>query len=173
MKLHVVLVAPEIAPNTGNIIRLCANTGAALHLVEPLGFSLDDKLLRRGGLDYHEFAEVQTHKTFEAALAGLAPGRVFTFGSSQARRYDSVDFRDGDVLVFGAERAGLPDDVFDQVPESRRLTIPMRPNNRSLNLANAVSVVVFEAWRQWGFAGAAAEAEVLTSETPGSRGFDS
>ena len=170
--MHVVLVHPEIAPNTGNIIRLCANAGAHLHLVEPLGFTLDDKLLRRGGLDYHELATLTVHPDFAAAMSVLDGHRIFTFASASTRRYDEVAFADDDVLIFGAERSGLPADVLDAVPQSNRLTIPMRPGNRSLNLANAVSVVVYEAWRQSGFGGADTTG-ASTSETPGAGPFDS
>ena len=151
---HVILHQPEIPPNTGNVIRLCANTGATLHLVEPLGFSLDDKHLRRAGLDYHEYASMQVHADLDAALADVAPGRVFALSTRGQRRYDQVAFRPGDAFLFGSETAGLPQAVLDSVPESQRLRLPMRPDNRSLNLSNAVAVVVFEAWRQLGFAGA-------------------
>ena len=170
MRLNVVLVAPEIAPNTGNIIRLCANAGASLHLVEPLGFSLDDRLLKRGGLDYHELTNVRVHETFSDLATELADNRFFTFSSAHSSRYDTVDFADGDVLVFGTERTGLLGEVATSVPEAQRLSIPMRPGNRSLNLANAVTAVVYEAWRQHDFAGAA-EAGTTTSETPGADPF--
>lgn len=163
MKLHVVLVAPEIAPNTGNIIRLCANTGAVLHLVGPLGFSLDDRSLRRAGLDYHELAEVQMHESWSQAAA-LLPAPRYALTSHGTRRYDTVDYADGDVLVFGAERAGLDPAALATFDPQHRLTLPMRPANRSLNLANAVAVVVYEAWRQHDFAGASGNAS--TSETP-------
>lgn len=166
-----VLVAPEIAPNTGNIIRLCANAGASLHLVEPLGFSLDDRLLKRGGLDYHELTDVTIHPDLAAAMTNLEGRAMFTFSSASSRSYSEVSFADGDVLIFGAERAGLPREVLDSVDGPNQLTIPMRPGNRSLNLANAVSVVVYEAWRQNGFAGAETTS-ALTSETPGADSFD-
>ena len=175
--MHVVLVAPEIAPNTGNIIRLCANTGSKLHLIEPLGFSLDDRLLRRAGLDYHELADVTVHRSLEAAAAVL-PSRWFGFSSQGARRFTEVAFDPDDVLVFGAERAGLPTAFLDQLPLDRVLTIPMVAGSRSLNLANAVAVVVYEAWRQLDFA-SASEGPVklpaptgLTSERPGDASFD-
>lgn len=167
------LVNPEIAPNTGNIIRLCANTGASLHLVEPLGFSLDDKLLKRGGLDYHELTNLTVHSTFGALVNALDGHRMFTFTSRSTHCYDTVVFAEDDVLVFGAERGGLPAGIVGHVPADQRLTIPMRPDNRSLNLANAVSVVVYEAWRQSGFIGAAPNESGLTSETPGAAPFDS
>ena len=169
--MHVVLVHPEIAPNTGNIIRLCANAGAELHLVEPLGFTLDDRLLKRGGLDYHELASLTVHQDFESVRASLS-GPIYTFSSSSQRRFDQIDFSTDSVFVFGAERNGLPGEVIDQVPNDHRLQIPMRAGNRSLNLANAVSIVVYEAWRQHDFSGAA-PAGATTSETPGAPTFDS
>lgn len=152
---HVILHQPEIPPNTGNVIRLCANTGATLHLVEPLGFSLDDKQLRRAGLDYHEYAALQVHPTLDAALAAVAPGRVFALSTRGKQRHDQVTYAPGDAFLFGRETAGLPQDVLDALPEAQRLRLPMRPENRSLNLSNAVAVLVFEAWRQHGFAGGA------------------
>ena len=155
--MHVVLVEPQIAPNTGSIIRLCANTGATLHLVEPLGFEFDDARLRRGGLDYHEFADVTVHPDVEAARAAL-PGRWFVFTAAAVDRYTDVEFGADDVFVFGTERTGLSADVLDDVRNHAALTIPMRPESRSINLANAVSVVVYEAWRQLGFAGASRRA---------------
>ncbi|HVR82420.1 MAG TPA: tRNA (cytidine(34)-2'-O)-methyltransferase [Luteimonas sp.] len=156
----VILCQPEIPPNTGNVIRLCANTGARLHLVEPLGFSLDDKQLRRAGLDYHEYATLQVHASLDAALATIAqhngaPPRLFALSTRGTTRYDAPAYRTGDAFVFGPETRGLPDDVLTCVPESQRLRLPMRPDNRSLNLSNAVAVVVFEAWRQLGHAGGA------------------
>lgn len=157
--MHVVLVEPQIAPNTGSIIRLCANIGATLHLVEPLGFAFDDARLRRGGLDYHEFVDVTIHGSVEEARRML-PGRWFAFSATGTRRYSDVDYRDGDVLVFGTERTGLPDEVLAHAAIDDVLRIPMRPNSRSLNLANAVSVVVYEAWRQLGFSGARPGTEV-------------
>ena len=165
------LVAPEIAPNTGNIIRLCANAGAHLHLVEPLGFTLDDRLLKRGGLDYHELTDVTVHANFDALTNALDGHRHFTFGSRHTRRYDEVSYEDGDALIFGTERTGLTDAVAASVPDENRLVLPMRPGNRSLNLANAVSVVVYEAWRQSRFDGAG-PLGATTSETPGSDPFD-
>lgn len=152
--MHVVLVEPQIAPNTGSIIRLCANTGAALHLVEPLGFEFDDAKLRRGGLDYHEFADVTIHPDVETARAAL-PGRWFVFSASGGRRHTDVEYEPDDVFVFGTERTGLSADVLGDDRNDGTLTIPMRPTSRSINLANAVSIVVYEAWRQHGFAGAA------------------
>jgi tRNA (cytidine/uridine-2'-O-)-methyltransferase len=169
--VHVVLVAPEIAPNTGNIIRLCANTGSTLHLIEPLGFAMDDRLLKRAGLDYHELAEVTVHPSLDAA-SGVLTGRWFGFSSSGRRRYTDVSFKPDDVLLFGAERAGLPDAARVALGTQRVLTIPMVAGNRSLNLANAVSIVVYEAWRQHGFGDSAQEITTLTSETPGADPFD-
>lgn len=155
MSLNVVLVAPEIATNTGNIIRLCANTGTRLHLVEPLGFVLDDARLKRAGLDYHELADVVIHRSWDGCVASIgSTTRRFACTARAARRYDTVVFQTDDVVVFGAERAGLDADVLDTFDEDHRLAIPMMPDNRSLNLANAVSIVVYESWRQSGFAGA-------------------
>jgi len=150
----VILHQPEIPPNTGNVIRLCANTGARLHLVRPLGFALDDRQLRRAGLDYHEYAQVQAHDDMAAALAAIQPQRVFAFSTRSRMRYDQVSYGEGDAFVFGSETRGLPDVLLDQFPAGHRLRLPMRPGSRSLNLSNTVAVVVFEAWRQMGFAGA-------------------
>lgn len=153
--LNVVLVHPEIPPNTGNVIRLCANTGAALHLVEPLGFALDSARLRRAGLDYHEYARLRVHASWEALLASEAPERLFALTTRGSASPYQVRFQPGDWLVFGCETRGLPDDVLTGIPEACWLRLPMRPNNRSLNLSNAVAVTVFEAWRQMDFAGQA------------------
>jgi tRNA (cytidine/uridine-2'-O-)-methyltransferase len=152
---NVVLVEPEIPPNTGNVIRLCANTGAQLHLVEPLGFKLDDAQLRRAGLDYHEFARMHVHAGWEAlvAAANPDPARMFAFTTKGGLPFAQAAFREGDWFVFGAETRGLPDDVRAGFDASRCIRLPMRPGNRSLNLSNAVAVVVFEAWRQNGFSG--------------------
>ena len=155
---HVILHRPEIPPNTGNVIRLCANTGATLHLVRPLGFDIDDKQLRRAGLDYHEYAAMQVHDDLDAALAAIAAGngappRVFALSTRGTTRFDQVAYRNGDAFLFGSETAGLPQDVLDAIPGPQRLRLPMRPRNRSLNLSNTVAVMVFEAWRQAGFAG--------------------
>lgn len=154
---NVVLVAPEIPPNTGNVIRLCANTGARLHLVEPLGFALDDKQLRRAGLDYHEYADLKVHASFAAWRHTEAPdpARCFAFSTRGARRYADVSFAPGDWLVFGSETRGLADEVRAWFAPPQLLRLPLRPGNRSLNLSNAVAVVVYEAWRQHGFAGGA------------------
>ena len=158
--LDVVLYQPEIPPNTGNVIRLCANTGARLHLVEPLGFALDDARLRRAGLDYHEYATLQVHASLDAALQAIAdrngvPPRVFALSTRGRARHDTPRYGAGDVVLFGPETRGLPADVLDALPEAQRLRLPMRPDSRSLNLSNAVAVVVFEAWRQQDFAGGA------------------
>ena len=152
---EVVLYQPEIAPNTGNVIRLCANTGARLHLVRPLGFTLEDAQLRRAGLDYHEYARLQVHDTLEAALAAIAPRRLFALSTRGTTRFDTPRYAEGDAFLFGPETRGLPDDVLAQVPDAQRLRLPMQPGNRSLNLSNAIAVVVFEAWRQRGFDGGA------------------
>lgn len=152
----VLLYQPEIPPNTGNIIRLCANSGARLHLIAPLGFDLDDRQLRRAGLDYHEYASLQVHDSLEVALQTIAPRRLFALSTRNSRRYDQVDYAAGDAFLFGPETRGLPDEVMAPVPADQRLRLPMRPGNRSLNLSNAVAVVVYEAWRQAGFDGAGA-----------------
>jgi tRNA (cytidine/uridine-2'-O-)-methyltransferase len=151
----VVLVHPEIPPNTGNVIRLCANAGARLHLVEPLGFSMEDRLLRRAGLDYHELATVCVHRDWARCSASLGDRRRFALTTRAAASLAQAAFAPGDVFVFGGEAAGLPHAVLEEFPEVRRLRLPMRPGNRSLNLSNAVAVVVYEAWRQAGFAGGA------------------
>ncbi len=153
--LDIVLYQPEIPPNTGNLIRLCANTGFRLHLIEPLGFVLDDKRLRRAGLDYHEWAAVRVHRDWAAFRAGVAPARVFAVSTRGRTGYHEPAYRAGDALVFGPETRGLPQAMLDALPEAQRLRIPMRPDSRSLNLSNACAVVVFEAWRQLGFMGAA------------------
>lgn len=155
--LEVVLVEPQIATNTGNIIRLCANVGARLHLVRPLGFALDDASLRRGGLDYHELADTQVWDTWADCRAALGTERRWfaTTTRDPRRRYDEVEYRAGDVVVFGCEATGLGESLLAEFASEQRLHIPMRPANRSLNLANAVSVVAYEAWRQHDFAGAA------------------
>ena len=153
--IQVILFQPEIPPNTGNVIRLCANTGAGLHLIEPLGFDLDDAKLRRAGLDYHEWASVRCHRDLATCLEVLGHPRVFAFSARATRRFDGVQYRADDALLFGPETRGLPAEVIDALPESQRLTLPMREGQRSLNLSNAVAVSVFEAWRQMGYAGSA------------------
>lgn len=152
---HVVLVNPEIPPNTGNVIRLCANTGAQLHLIEPLGFPLDDAKMRRAGLDYHEYAAMRVHRSWEAFLAEVAPDltRIFALTTHGSANFAGIAFRPGDVFVFGSETKGLPEALRDSFTQQQRIRLPMRPGNRSLNLSNAVAVVIFEAWRQQGFAG--------------------
>ena len=149
----VILYEPEIPPNTGNIIRLCANTGTDLHLIEPLGFELDEKRLRRAGLDYREFVSVQTHPSLDACLLSLDMPRVFALSTRNSLRYDAATFREGDALLFGPETRGLPLEVLDALPPEQRLRLPMREGNRSLNLSNSAAVVVYEAWRQLGFEG--------------------
>jgi len=151
--LHVALLEPEIPPNTGNVIRLCANTGAQLHLIEPLGFALDDARLRRAGLDYHEWATVRVHASLDDCLAAARPARVFAFTTRAARRFTDVIFASGDLLLFGPESRGLPPAILEQVHADHRLRIPMRAGSRSLNLSNSVAVAVYEAWRQLAFAG--------------------
>lgn len=148
-----ILFQPEIPPNTGNVIRLCANTGTALHLVEPLGFSLDERRLRRAGLDYREFATVEVHVSLEVCLASLRQPRVFAFSTRARQRYDQVVYEPGDALLFGPETRGLPQELLDALPAQRRLRLPMQPGSRSLNLSNSVAVAVYEAWRQQGFEG--------------------
>ncbi|MBK9021802.1 MAG: tRNA (cytidine(34)-2'-O)-methyltransferase [Sulfuritalea sp.] len=158
---HVVLVAPEIPPNTGNVIRLCANTGCRLHLVEPLGFTLSDAQLRRAGLDYHEMTCVTVHPDWRTCRAALGETRLFALTTRAVRRHASADpgntaahdFRPGDAFVFGSESCGLPNVVLDDIDADHRLRLPLLPGNRSLNLSNAVAVMVYEAWRQQHFAG--------------------
>jgi tRNA (cytidine/uridine-2'-O-)-methyltransferase len=154
---NIVLVHPEIPPNTGNVIRLAANTGCRLHLVEPLGFSMEDKLLRRAGLDYHETAELQRHASWDALLHSEAPpeSRLFALTTRGTRRLDETDWQAGDWLVFGSETAGLPPALRERFAPEKRIRLPMRPGQRSLNLSNAVAVVVFDAWRRLGYQGAA------------------
>lgn len=153
---NVVLVSPEIPPNTGNVIRLCANSGATLHLIEPLGFPLDDARMRRAGLDYREHATMRVHPSWEAFLANERPAeqRLFAFTTRGARRPHDVAFEAADWLVFGSETSGLPTEIVGRFDDGHRLRLPMRPGQRSLNLSNAVAVAVFEAWRQHGFGGA-------------------
>lgn len=153
--LNVVLYEPEIPSNTGNIMRLCANTGARLHLIEPLGFVLDDKRLRRAGLDYRDWADVRTHKSFDALLAALTPKQLYAFTTRGQRLYSDVRYEINDVLLFGPETRGLPAKLLEQLPAESLLRLPLQPENRSLNLSNAVAVAVYEAWRQLGFPGGA------------------
>ena len=161
---NIVLVHPEIPPNTGNVIRLAANTGCTLHLVEPLGFSMEDKLLVRAGLDYHEYASVKRHGSWTAFVADAMPPpeRRYAFTTRATRSFAEVAWHEGDWLVFGSEGAGLPDAVREDFAPERRLRLPMRAGQRSLNLSNAVAVAVFEAWRQCGYGGAAPLTPALT-----------
>ena len=152
--LHIVLFEPEIPPNTGNIIRLCANTGHQLHLIEPLGFDLDDKKLRRAGLDYNEWARVMVHKTLRAFIEKTSPHRVLCCTTKGKHFYTDIHFQEGDALLFGPETRGLPDEVLSDTPSQHHIKIPMVADSRSLNLSNAVSVITYEAWRQLGFKGA-------------------
>ncbi len=150
---HVVLYEPEIPPNTGNIIRLCANAGAGLHLVHPLGFAMEDRQLRRAGLDYREWASVREHADLDTFVATVAPTRLLALTTRGARPYQEVRYAVGDALLFGPESRGLPAPLLEALPEAQRLRIPMVASSRSLNLSNAVAVVLYEAWRQHGFAG--------------------
>lgn len=153
--LQLALYEPEIPPNTGNIMRLCANTGAALHLIEPLGFSLDDRAMRRAGLDYHDYAEVRVHASLEAMLADLGEVSIWTLSTRGTRCYADVDYEDGDLLLLGPETRGLPQHVIDRLGVHRCLRIPMRHDSRSLNLSNAAALVLYEGLRQQGFPGIA------------------
>jgi tRNA (cytidine/uridine-2'-O-)-methyltransferase len=150
--LHIALYQPEIPPNTGNIIRLAANTGTFLHLIKPLGFSIEDKQLRRAGLDYHETHRVTLHESWDDFLTDKPPGRMFAFSTKAQRTYSEVQFQAGDVVLFGPETRGLPDEIRNSLPQQQLLKVPMRPGSRSLNLSNTVAVVVYEALRQQGFA---------------------
>lgn len=151
----IVLYEPEIPPNTGNIIRLCANTGAGLHLVKPLGFKLEDKQLKRAGLDYHEFATLKVHEDWKTCCEALAGRRMFALTTKGSARYSEIEYKPGDVFVFGPETRGLPEEVRDQFLPERRIRLPMLPHSRSLNLANSAAVLLYEAWRQNDFAGGA------------------
>ena len=148
---HVVLYQPEIPPNTGNIMRLCANTGARLHLIEPLGFKLEDKALRRAGLDYRDWADVRTYASYEAFHESVKPPRLLAFSTRARRFYAEMQYRENDALLFGPETRGLPQNLLGTLPEEHRLRLPLVPGNRSLNLSNVVAVVIYEAWRQQGF----------------------
>lgn len=150
---HIVLFEPEIPPNTGNIIRLCANTGAQLHLVEPLGFKLEDKQMRRAGLDYHEFSSMKVHKSWEACKTELNGKRLFAITTKGSTRHSNIQFEADDVFVFGPETRGLPDNIRNKFPPERRVRLPMLPNSRSLNLSNSAAVLLYEAWRQVDFKG--------------------
>ena len=148
---NIILYQPEIPPNTGNIIRLCANTGSQLHLIGPLGFELDDRQLRRAGLDYHEYANVRVHGGLAACLQTLPDARLLAYTTKGARAYHDVRYQTGDALLFGPESRGLPADILESLPTEQRLRLPMLPHSRSLNLSNTVAIAVFEAWRQCGF----------------------
>lgn len=150
---HVILFNPQIPPNTGNIIRLCANTGASLHLVHPLGFALDAKSCRRAGLDYHDLASVRQHGSLDDCLAALRPNRLFAVTKFASQRYDAPHYASGDAFLFGAETTGLPADIHASLADAAKIGLPMSGGNRSLNLANAVSIVIYEAWRQCSFDG--------------------
>ncbi len=151
----VILYQPEIPPNTGNIIRLCANTGAHLHLIRPLGFELDDKHLKRAGLDYHEYATLQVHDSLQQCLQTMPQSRVFAFTTKASRPFHEVRYQAGDAFLFGPESRGLPSEVLESLPPQQRVRLPMLPDNRSLNLSNTVAVAVYEAWRQCAYVGAA------------------
>jgi len=151
--IHLALYEPEIPPNTGNIMRLSANTGCALHLIEPLGFTLDDKLLRRAGLDYHEFANVKTYPSYDVLIDSLQPKNTYLFTTKGSRPHSDIAYASEDLLVFGPETRGLPDDILFSVSENHRIRIPMVKDSRSLNLSNAAAVAVFEAWRQLDYSG--------------------
>ena len=151
---HIALLEPEIPPNTGNIIRLCANTGCQLHLIEPLGFELDDKRLRRAGLDYHEFAAVKTYPNLDACLQAVNPGRVFALSTKGKQGFSEVQFAPGDLFLFGPESRGIPAEIRESLPTDQVLRIPMLPNSRSLNLSNSAAILIYEAWRQLGYDGA-------------------
>lgn len=148
---NVILFQPEIPPNTGNVIRLCANSGSQLHLIRPLGFALEDKQLRRAGLDYHEYANVQVHDDLDTCLLSLPDSRLFAFTTKGSHPHHEATFKPGDALLFGPESRGLPASILDALMPAQKLRLPMLPNNRSLNLSNTVAIAVYEAWRQCGF----------------------
>lgn len=149
--LHIALFEPEIPPNTGNIIRLCANAGAQLHLIEPMGFKLEDKRLRRAGLDYHEFSELKIHSDFESFKTWVGTKRMFACTTKTTQNHHQATYQDEDILLFGPESRGLPKDVLDALPNEQKIRIPMQENSRSLNLSNATAIILYEAWRQLGF----------------------
>ncbi len=151
--IHVALHTPQIPPNTGNVIRLAANVGFHLHLIEPLGFNLEEKALRRAGLDYHDLSSVSRHADYFSFEQTVTSNRIFAITTKGTQNYTNVDFEEGDTLLFGSETSGLPTEVMESVSPERRLKIPMRPNNRSLNLSNSVSILVYETWRQLNFSG--------------------
>ena len=150
---HIVLFEPEIPPNTGNVMRLCANTGMQLHLIHPLGFVLDDKKLRRAGMDYRDIATVTEHNSFDEFIEQIKPQRIFACTTKGTQNYAEVSYKEGDALLFGPETRGLPMDVINSLPPEQRLRVPMQPDSRSLNLSNTVAVMLYEAWRQQGFPG--------------------
>ena len=150
---HIVLFEPEIPPNTGNIIRLCANTGCYLHLIHPLGFDLDDKKLRRAGLDYKEYAEIREHSDISSFSSQIQPDRVFACSTKGRQKHSDLTIEEGDAFIFGPETRGLPDDYLDTLPGEQIIRIPMLPDSRSMNLSNSVAVIIYEAWRQHDFAG--------------------
>jgi len=150
---HIVLFEPEIPPNTGNVMRLCANTGMQLHLIHPLGFVLDDKKLRRAGMDYRDIATVTEHNSFDEFIEQVKPQRIFACTTKGTQNYAEVSYKEGDALLFGPETRGLPMDVINSLPPEQRLRVPMQPDSRSLNLSNTVAVMLYEAWRQQGFPG--------------------
>ncbi|ARU95790.1 tRNA (uridine(34)/cytosine(34)/5-carboxymethylaminomethyluridine(34)-2'-O)-methyltransferase TrmL [Tatumella citrea] len=152
--INIVLFEPEIPPNTGNIIRLCANTGFSLHIIEPLGFTWDDKRLRRAGLDYHEFTSVRRHANYQAFIDSEQPERLFALTTKGTPAHSAVAWQAGDYLMFGPESRGLPADILNSLPATRKIRIPMVPESRSMNLSNSVAVVIYEAWRQLGYEGA-------------------
>ncbi|KGD79652.1 rRNA methylase [Tatumella morbirosei] len=152
--INIVLFEPEIPPNTGNIIRLCANTGFSLHIIEPLGFAWDDKRLRRAGLDYHEFTSVRRHASYQAFIDSEQPARLFALTTKGTPAHSAVAWQAGDYLMFGPESRGIPTDILDSLPPMQKIRIPMVPESRSMNLSNSVAVVIYEAWRQLGYEGA-------------------
>ncbi|MBS0893834.1 tRNA (uridine(34)/cytosine(34)/5-carboxymethylaminomethyluridine(34)-2'-O)-methyltransferase TrmL [Tatumella sp. JGM130] len=152
--INIVLFEPEIPPNTGNIIRLCANTGFALHLIEPLGFTWDDKRLRRAGLDYHEFTAIRRHASYQAFIDSEQPARLFALTTKGTPAHSAVSWQAGDYLMFGPESRGLPAEILDSLPAMQKIRIPMVPQSRSMNLSNSVAVVIYEVWRQLDYAGA-------------------
>lgn len=149
---HIILFQPEIPPNTGNIIRLCANIGCQLHLIKPLGFILDDKRLRRAGLDYHEFAQIKQYESLESCLEALNSPRVFAFTTKATTLYSNIQYQRGDALLFGPETRGLPATILDSLPLKQKLRLPMQPNSRSLNLSNTVAIASYQVWQQLGYA---------------------
>ncbi|WP_461535780.1 tRNA (uridine(34)/cytosine(34)/5-carboxymethylaminomethyluridine(34)-2'-O)-methyltransferase TrmL [Spongorhabdus nitratireducens] len=151
--INIALYQPEIPPNTGNVIRLCANTGFRLHLVKPLGFSLDDKRMRRAGLDYHEYADLKLHDNYEVLQQGMKGGKIYALSTKGTTCYTDATFQPEDLLLFGPETRGLPAEILESLPPEQVLRLPMLPDSRSLNLSNTVSIVAYEAWRQMGFAG--------------------